>query len=119
LRDDLSSILNDDLVGLECSHSAHPIATIDSVSDLDTIVISITFGSAFELGERTIAALCCGESTVRVIAFVCHDTIVAGLAATIFWITVALRGILLVTLPQCRRIPDEPVYDGVSEVLLL
>jgi hypothetical protein len=115
LRDDLSSILNDDLVGLECSHSAHPIATIDSVSDLDTIVISITFGSAFELGERTIAAL----STVRVIAFVCHDAIVAGLAATIFWITVALRGILLVTLPQCRRIPDEPVYDGVSEVLLL
>jgi hypothetical protein len=38
---------------------------------------------------------------------------VAGFSASIFWITVALRGILFVALPQCRRITNKSVYDNV------
>jgi hypothetical protein len=48
LGNNLSSTFNDDLAGLECSHSAHTIATVDSLHDLDTKVVAVAFASTLE-----------------------------------------------------------------------
>jgi hypothetical protein len=110
LRDDLSSVFHDDLMRPESSHSPYTVASILGIQYFHTVVIAVAFGTSPQLCERPIAALLSGKSTVRGVTFIRHDTIVTGVSTTIFCIAVALRGILLVALPQGGRIANEPVF---------
>ena len=113
LRDDLAGIFNNDLMGLEGPHCPYTVTTAVSLHDLNTIIIAIPFAASLELCKGAVATFLCCKSTVRAVAFIRHDTIVAGFSASIFWITIALRRILFFAFPQCRRITNKSVYVNV------
>jgi hypothetical protein len=114
LCDDLARILDNDLERVEAPHSSHTITTICCVQDFNTILIAIALRAALKLCEWSIATLVGRQSTVGTVALVRHDAVVAGFPATIFGKAVALGRILLIPLPQRRRVTDEAILDAIS-----
>jgi hypothetical protein len=112
LCDYLSGILDNDLVRFKCSHSTHAKAPILGVQNLYAIIITVAFGTSPEFCKGPVVAQFCRKWTVRVITLVCHDAIVASFTTTIFRITIALGGILLLTLPQGGCLADKSVCKG-------
>jgi hypothetical protein len=90
LCDDLSGVLNNDLMWFKHSHCADTKATIWSVHDFDTIVIAVSLGTSLELSKRTVATYIGSQPTVCVVALICHDTVVAGFTTCILRVAVTL-----------------------------
>jgi hypothetical protein len=109
LSNDLTSVLNYDLMGLKGSHCTNTVTTAFGLHDLDSVIVSVSFSAPLQFCERAIPAFLWGESAVCAVALVCHDAIVAGFSAPVLRITVTLRRILLVTLPQGGCVTNKAV----------
>ena len=99
LRNDLSSVLDNDLMRLKSSHCTHTVATILGIQNLDAVVIAIALCTLLQLCKRSVVTLLLGQWTVGAVALVGHDAVMTGFSAPVLHIAIALRSILLVALP--------------------
>ena len=114
LCNDFSSIFHNDLVRLKRSHGSHTVAAVFRVDHFDAIIVAVAFGTSPKFGKGTVATLLRSQSAVCAVTLVSHDTIVTGVSTTIFFVTIALRGILLVAFPQGRGVPNESIWKVLA-----
>lgn len=109
LGDDLASVLYYDLMRFKRPHSPYTVASILRVNNLNTVIITISFGSSFELCKWSIATLLGGQPAICRVAFIGHDAVMAVFATPVLGTTVALRGILLIGFPEFSGIANESI----------
>lgn len=79
LCDDLSSILDNDLIRLECSIAADTITTVGSLDDLNAdVILAARFRPLLELTEIAIPTFWT-QSAITAVALVKHVTVLAVL----------------------------------------
>lgn len=91
LRDDLTCILNNDLMWIKTSHGTDAITTILRLNNLNTIVVPVALGTDLQFRKSAIGAKFWADETVGFITFIKHEAVLAILAATIFNIAKAIR----------------------------
>jgi hypothetical protein len=86
LGDNLSSVLNNDLMRIEAAIRSNTITTILGLDNLDSnSVLAARFPSLLQISKSTVCAPIATSCTIRIITFIKHDSILTIFVTTAFW----------------------------------
>lgn len=110
LCDNFSSILNNDLIWLECAIAADTVATIGSLDDLNAdVILASSFGSFLELREAAISTLRT-QPAIAIVALVKHVAVLTVLVTAGFFLAHAAGQLeLLVRSPLIGSVTNKNI----------
>jgi hypothetical protein len=110
LRENLSGVLNDDLIGLEGAVAADAVATVLGLDDLNSnVVFASSLGPVFESFEVAVSTLWT-QPTVSVVTFVEHVAILTVLITASILLAHASRQLeVLVRFPKTSGVTNKDI----------
>lgn len=81
--DDLTSVLDNDLVSIKAAVGAHTVAAICGLDNLHTNPVFATLASSvFEILESSVGTLLTAKGTISLVTLVEHDSVLAVISTT-------------------------------------
>ena len=105
---DLTSVLNNDLIGLKCTVASHSVSAVDRLNDFDAdVILASILCTLLQSSECTIGTVTGADSAITVIALIEHETIEAFFVAAIFGRAYTCR-----CLKRLRFLPDRGGFSN-------